>query len=894
MVHASRLEPGQRRAHLVESAAAAGKRLDRGRGAVLLCRAVVDRPVRVLVLRVHGPVHGRAARPAGVGQGRDRQPDHDLLDDRGGRAARVRHRERREVAAARGVGVRGLRPRVVGGAVRVEVPCVGGDRPVRIARPAGPEGHLEPGGSAPDVGLGVRDRRSVPEQRHEGVGRGVVVLVVEIGAAHPDRALLAVRGGQPARRHRSHVLAARAQHRRGAPGGAVVGGRQRLHLPGAGADLAREVHARGVLVVERDAARVARRSLFLLGDRAARRHDLVHLPRAAGPARVVVAVVGDGGEAGEHEHGVAGRVGGHVVDPGRCRLVPDEVALRGRDGIVERPDLLTADPLDQAAAHARVVDVGVAGDARLLAGVQVGVRHVDRVAAARVVLHVGTRPGIADQRAGVGPARLAVVLQGEGRVVVTAAPEEVGAALVREPDRVRVGVAEAARSVLVDRLRRSPGRHVLGQVGDAVVHRRPHVRRVVDDQPAVRPDLDRRVRVVVLVEARVEHGGDALTAGVVVGADLDVALLIDPAHVGAPVVGHRARVAEPGPGAVADWVLRSERGARGRGAEEDCGEEEAPQTTSQRSVDCRCSRTSRFWATRRVSARAKRPAGVRPSSGAIAAAKVAGWLIASRRSRSSRRTPAFAGARRDDRELVAPDARHAVALARDAGGLGCDCLKHRVARRVAELVVHPLEVVQVDQDERVGLAGRGDSGERRVEAAPVAHSGQRVELRDRPLARLGLHQAALEELDRDRGAGAGEGEHREPRRIAHLDDPVVIEERGGVGVDEERHQRPGELRREEVGDEEGREDHHGLEEARGAAGGEQRERDGRHRGCGDRAHASRARCCGRGRRDAARTRPRPPRRRRARARASCNRARIRAGRAPRRRRGPSRSTSGQT
>ena len=221
----------------------------------------------------------------------------------------------------------------------------------------------------------------------------------------------------------------------------------------------------------------------------------------------------------------------------------------------------------------------------------------------------GRAPGLLiSVRASVHP-RLAVVLQGEGRVVVPAAPEEIGAALVREPDRVRVGVAEATRRVLVDRLRRSPRRHVLGLVGDAVVHRRPHVRRVVDDQPPVRADLDRRVRVVVLVEARMEHGGDALAAGVVVGADLDVALLIDPAHVGAPVVCHRARVAEPGPGAVADGVLRSERGgaARREVREEDCREEEAPQSEISVASTAACPLTSRFWATRRVSARAKSP-----------------------------------------------------------------------------------------------------------------------------------------------------------------------------------------------------------------------------------------------------------------------------------------------
>ena len=91
-----------------------------------------------------------------------------------------------------------------------------------------------------------------------------------------------------------------------------------------------------------------------------------------------------------------------------------------------------------------------------------------------------------------------------------------------------------------------------------------------------------------------------------------------------------------------------------------------------------------------------------------------------------------------------------------------------------------------------------------------------------------------------RRAGHRQGEHREPRGVAKLDGPVVVEERRRVRVDEQRHQRPGQARREEVRDEQRGEDHHRLDEAGGAARGPERERDDRHRGGRDeRAQADR-------------------------------------------------------
>ena len=81
---------------------------------------------------------------------------------------------------------------------------------------------------------------------------------------------------------------------------------------------------------------------------------------------------------------------------------------------------------------------------------------------------------------------------------------------------------------------------------------------------------------------------------------------------------------------------------------------------------------------------------------------------------------------------------------------------------MALLVVNALEVVQVDEDERVGIARRRRAREREIEAAPVSHPGERVELRHRALVLLGAYEAALEELDGDRGPTHREHEHQEP------------------------------------------------------------------------------------------------------------------------------------
>ena len=88
-----------------------------------------------------------------------------------------------------------------------------------------------------------------------------------------------------------------------------------------------------------------------------------------------------------------------------------------------------------------------------------------------------------------------------------------------------------------------------------------------------------------------------------------------------------------------------------------------------------------------------------------------------RRSRGQRRTSRSAPApphRGDHRELVAADARQAVALAHRAlGGVG-DGAQHDVAGRVAVLVVDRLEVVEVEQHQRVA-ARRSPAAQRERE-----------------------------------------------------------------------------------------------------------------------------------------------------------------------------------
>ena len=92
---------------------------------------------------------------------------------------------------------------------------------------------------------------------------------------------------------------------------------------------------------------------------------------------------------------------------------------------------------------------------------------------------------------------------------------------------------------------------------------------------------------------------------------------------------------------------------------------------------------------------------------------------------------ADAAARHEDRELVAADARDAVARAADdraqAGG---DLAQQHVADRVAERFVDVAEMVEIEDQHRDRRAGAGTGGDRLIEAVREQHprrqAGERV------------------------------------------------------------------------------------------------------------------------------------------------------------------------
>ena len=65
------------------------------------------------------------------------------------------------------------------------------------------------------------------------------------------------------------------------------------------------------------------------------------------------------------------------------------------------------------------------------------------------------------------------------------------------------------------------------------------------------------------IQARVKYRRDSRAGRVLEGADLDVALPVDPADIRAAVVGDGTRIPEPRPGAGADGVGGGARGRRG-------------------------------------------------------------------------------------------------------------------------------------------------------------------------------------------------------------------------------------------------------------------------------------------------------------------------------------------
>ena len=136
---------------------------------------------------------------------------------------------------------------------------------------------------------------------------------------------------------------------------------------------------------------------------------------------------------------------------------------------------------------------------------------------------------------------------------------------------------------------------------------------------------------------------------------------------------------------------------------------------------------------------------------------------------------------KQDRELVAAEPERLAALPEVRRQLG----EHLVAARMAEAVVDPLEVVDVDEAEaeRVALRARvGDLAlEPVVEVAVVAEPGQRVGEREPHRAQLAEGRALVE---RDREQRPDERSREERRALPEHDE----HQRRG------RHQREGQGR----------------------------------------------------------------------------------------------------
>ncbi len=134
--------------------------------------------------------------------------------------------------------------------------------------------------------------------------------------------------------------------------------------------------------------------------------------------------------------------------------------------------------------------------------------------------------------------------------------------------------------------------------------------------------------------------------------------------------------------------------------------------------------------------------------------------------------------RRQDRELVAAEARHQLPGIEQAADPEREVAQHRVAGRVAEQVVDLLETVEVEAQHREpaaqGVGGAHLALEPRVEARAVGEAGERVVVGEIVDLALGpapgaqvahrhgvvrqppvLGDRAHDHLDRDGGAPAG-------------------------------------------------------------------------------------------------------------------------------------------
>ena len=147
-----------------------------------------------------------------------------------------------------------------------------------------------------------------------------------------------------------------------------------------------------------------------------------------------------------------------------------------------------------------------------------------------------------------------------------------------------------------------------------------------------------------------------------------------------------------------------------------------------------------------------------------------------------------------DHELVAPDARHGIGLAHAALQALGHALQQQVAARMAHGVVQHLEVVQVDEHQRPGLAGALALGQGGFQALdqqqPVGQLGQRVEERQVVDFFVGLfargHVAAHRHPVGDLAVGSAHGHrvqvHPVGGAVAVLQQHLASAHGEGVGV----------------------------------------------------------------------------------------------------------------
>jgi hypothetical protein len=332
------------------------------------------------------------------------------------------------------------------------------------------------------------------------------------------------------------------------PARAAVTGAPALDLP-LPVDLAREIEHLWVLVIEGDPARVLRLGAVRVDEAAGESHEVI-FPVAAGPARVVVVVVGRGAEDRVGDQRPPRRVEGHVVNPGpevSLGDVIDDIRLvRSERQLGHGADVPAIGPRPRPVAIARVVDAG-----GQIARMPVRERDMDPVVTVAGDLDVWPLTGDPNQRPGRRPAQ--PVHRGrERRLPIPAAPEQMDSpALARQLDRVRIREAKVSGCVRRQRRLRSPRSHVLGCVRQAVIQVRPVVGRVEHLQAPVSTQQESRAAVIIDPETTPQDRHRPAARVVIVRRDAHVARRVQPTDVRAPVragVKHRTRIREPTPG----------------------------------------------------------------------------------------------------------------------------------------------------------------------------------------------------------------------------------------------------------------------------------------------------------------------------------------------------------